>query len=251
MSSTLHVFAIPGGVGFQTLLGIAYNRERAAFLCSESKSSGRKACRVFHLCFLFKSIDKCLCQGYQLYLLFSRPSSKKLSQSVIDGIQVLGGQYHGRLHFGSSNLFSRFLCTYDSFMHSLSNSPDTFPSLLATILFQGGCMALMQGRAGEGCVFKRKLEKFYMCFLYCVFLLIVQLKSNNLQFHSEYCFFYFTLDYGLVTTPQLHYMVCCQNTQGQYGKATLEGYYEKLSKAFMELMKQVNSRCCLLANVQN
>ncbi|NXT78875.1 AGM1 mutase, partial [Zapornia atra] len=48
-------------------------------------------------------------------------------------------------------------------------------------------------------------------------------------------------DYGLVTTPQLHYMVCCQNTQGQYGKATLEGYYEKLSKAFMELIKQVNS----------
>ncbi|KFQ33771.1 Phosphoacetylglucosamine mutase, partial [Merops nubicus] len=48
-------------------------------------------------------------------------------------------------------------------------------------------------------------------------------------------------DYGLVTTPQLHYMVCCQNTQGQYGKATLEGYYEKLSKAFTELIKQVNT----------
>ncbi|NWR76303.1 AGM1 mutase, partial [Centropus unirufus] len=48
-------------------------------------------------------------------------------------------------------------------------------------------------------------------------------------------------DYGLVTTPQLHYMVCCQNTQGQYGKATLEGYYEKLSKAFTELIKQSSS----------
>lgn len=60
------------------------------------------------------------------------------------------------------------------------------------------------------------------------------------------------LDYGLVTTPQLHYMVCCQNTQGQYGKATLEGYYEKLSKAFTELIKQVNTGCCLLhENVQN
>ncbi|XP_009647458.1 phosphoacetylglucosamine mutase isoform X1 [Egretta garzetta] len=69
----------------------------------------------------------------------TRPSSKKLSQSVIDGISVLGGQYH---------------------------------------------------------------------------------------------------DYGLVTTPQLHYLVCCQNTQEQYGKATLEGYYEKLSKAFTELIKQ-------------
>ncbi|NXG25531.1 AGM1 mutase, partial [Grallaria varia] len=48
-------------------------------------------------------------------------------------------------------------------------------------------------------------------------------------------------DYGLVTTPQLHYMVCCQNTQGQYGKATLEGYYGKLSKAFKELIKQSHS----------
>ncbi|NXF38469.1 AGM1 mutase, partial [Nyctibius bracteatus] len=45
-------------------------------------------------------------------------------------------------------------------------------------------------------------------------------------------------DYGLVTTPQLHYMVCCRNTQEQYGKATLEGYYKKLSKAFTELIKQ-------------
>ncbi|XP_075001500.1 phosphoacetylglucosamine mutase isoform X2 [Calonectris borealis] len=45
-------------------------------------------------------------------------------------------------------------------------------------------------------------------------------------------------DYGLVTTPQLHYMVRCRNTQEQYGKATLEGYYEKLSKAFTELIKQ-------------
>ncbi|NWX42338.1 AGM1 mutase, partial [Steatornis caripensis] len=72
----------------------------------------------------------------------TRPSSKKLSQSVIDGISVLGGQYH---------------------------------------------------------------------------------------------------DYGLVTTPQLHYMVCCQNTHGRYGKATLEGYYEKLSKAFTELIKQCPS----------
>lgn len=60
------------------------------------------------------------------------------------------------------------------------------------------------------------------------------------------------LDYGLVITPQLHYMVCCQNTQGQYGKATLEGYYEKLSKAFTELIKQVSTGCCLLhADVQN
>ncbi|XP_039708917.1 phosphoacetylglucosamine mutase [Pteropus medius] len=45
-------------------------------------------------------------------------------------------------------------------------------------------------------------------------------------------------DYGLLTTPQLHYMVYCRNTNGQYGKATIEGYYQKLSKAFVELTKQ-------------
>uniref|UniRef100_A0A8C0JAH1 Phosphoglucomutase 3 n=1 Tax=Chelonoidis abingdonii TaxID=106734 RepID=A0A8C0JAH1_CHEAB len=48
-------------------------------------------------------------------------------------------------------------------------------------------------------------------------------------------------DYGLVTTPQLHYMVCCQNTQEHYGKATVEGYYQKLSRAFGELTKHASS----------
>ncbi|XP_019714660.1 phosphoacetylglucosamine mutase-like, partial [Hippocampus comes] len=46
-------------------------------------------------------------------------------------------------------------------------------------------------------------------------------------------------DYGLVTTPQLHYMVCCHNTHGQYGEATVEGYYGKLCQAFIELTKNV------------
>ncbi|XP_028296072.1 phosphoacetylglucosamine mutase [Gouania willdenowi] len=49
-------------------------------------------------------------------------------------------------------------------------------------------------------------------------------------------------DYGLVTTPQLHYMVCCQNTQGKYGEATVEGYYRKLSKAFIQLTKNASNR---------
>ncbi|KAM4529460.1 phosphoacetylglucosamine mutase [Fundulus diaphanus] len=49
-------------------------------------------------------------------------------------------------------------------------------------------------------------------------------------------------DYGLVTTPQLHYMVCCQNTQGKYGEATLEGYYSKLSQAFSLLAKNASNR---------
>uniref|UniRef100_A0A8C8H0Y3 Phosphoacetylglucosamine mutase n=2 Tax=Oncorhynchus TaxID=8016 RepID=A0A8C8H0Y3_ONCTS len=49
-------------------------------------------------------------------------------------------------------------------------------------------------------------------------------------------------NYGLVTTPQLHYMVCCQNTQGRYGEATVKGYYRKLSQAFIQLTKNVPNR---------
>ncbi|XP_037304808.2 phosphoacetylglucosamine mutase [Pungitius pungitius] len=48
-------------------------------------------------------------------------------------------------------------------------------------------------------------------------------------------------DYGLVTTPQLHYMVCCQNTQGEYGEATVEGYYTKLCQAFIQLTKNASN----------
>ncbi|XP_017349585.1 phosphoacetylglucosamine mutase [Ictalurus punctatus] len=51
-----------------------------------------------------------------------------------------------------------------------------------------------------------------------------------------------SLDFGLVTTPQLHYMVLCRNTSGCYGTATTQGYYEKLSKAFIELTKNAPKR---------
>eukprot|EP00079_Xenopus_tropicalis_P025090 XP_012818211.1 PREDICTED: phosphoacetylglucosamine mutase isoform X1 [Xenopus tropicalis] len=49
-------------------------------------------------------------------------------------------------------------------------------------------------------------------------------------------------DYGLVTTPQLHYIVCCCNTEGGYGTPTLEGYYNKLSSAFNSLVKQAHDQ---------
>ncbi|KAJ8274721.1 hypothetical protein COCON_G00093460 [Conger conger] len=49
-------------------------------------------------------------------------------------------------------------------------------------------------------------------------------------------------DYGLLTTPQLHFMVCCKNTQFRYGTATVEGYYEKLSQAFIQLTKHAPNR---------
>jgi phosphoacetylglucosamine mutase len=47
-------------------------------------------------------------------------------------------------------------------------------------------------------------------------------------------------DYGLKTTPQLHYLVRCLNTQGTnspYGIPTQEGYYEKMATAFNQLMQ--------------
>jgi phosphoacetylglucosamine mutase len=46
-------------------------------------------------------------------------------------------------------------------------------------------------------------------------------------------------DYGFLTTPQLHYMVRCLNTEGTseaYGVATEAGYYEKFSNAFKKAM---------------
>ncbi|KAF3939031.1 hypothetical protein ABW19_dt0206870 [Dactylella cylindrospora] len=49
----------------------------------------------------------------------------------------------------------------------------------------------------------------------------------------------YSIDCGTVTTPQLHYLVRCFNTQATgnpYGEPTLEGYYKKLSAAFNELM---------------
>ena len=42
-------------------------------------------------------------------------------------------------------------------------------------------------------------------------------------------------NYGLLTTPQLHYIVCCENTAGAYGEPTEEGYYKKLAQAFIKI----------------
>lgn len=43
---------------------------------------------------------------------------------------------------------------------------------------------------------------------------------------------------GLVTTPQLHYLVRCINTEGSpeaYGEPSVDGYYRKLAKAYSTL----------------
>lgn len=43
------------------------------------------------------------------------------------------------------------------------------------------------------------------------------------------------IDYGIVTTPQLHYFVACKNSRHEYGVPTEEGYYNKLITAFKKL----------------
>jgi len=47
-------------------------------------------------------------------------------------------------------------------------------------------------------------------------------------------------DFGYFTTPQLHYVVRCLNTQGtkeEYGEPTEQGYYEKFGAAFKTALK--------------
>ncbi|KAK9730697.1 Phosphoglucomutase/phosphomannomutase, alpha/beta/alpha domain I [Popillia japonica] len=43
------------------------------------------------------------------------------------------------------------------------------------------------------------------------------------------------IDFGIVSTPQLHYFVACKNTKHAYGIPTEEGYYHKLVGAFLKL----------------
>ena len=46
-------------------------------------------------------------------------------------------------------------------------------------------------------------------------------------------------DFGYLTTPQLHYIVNCHNTQEAYGQASEEGYYRKYSGAFLGLLNKL------------
>lgn len=51
-------------------------------------------------------------------------------------------------------------------------------------------------------------------------------------------------NYGLVTTPQLHYIVRCLNTKNSdvpYGEPTELGYYEKLSAAYKKVLSEYPS----------
>lgn len=50
-------------------------------------------------------------------------------------------------------------------------------------------------------------------------------------------------NFGVVTTPQLHYLVVCINTNGSYGDPTIHGYYVKLSEAFKRIRQsEINNQ---------
>jgi phosphoacetylglucosamine mutase len=52
------------------------------------------------------------------------------------------------------------------------------------------------------------------------------------------------VDHGILTTPQLHYLVRCintANTEYAYGEPTEQGYYAKLAEAYKKLMQGVPS----------
>lgn len=61
-------------------------------------------------------------------------------------------------------------------------------------------------------------------------------------------------DFGFFTTPQLHYVVRCINTkdtQVEYGEATEEGYYQKLSDALKVAMKHKKSTGTVVVDCAN
>lgn len=63
--------------------------------------------------------------------------------------------------------------------------------------------------------------------------LVTALKAALDAVNVEYA------DHGIMTTPQLHYIVRCINTLNSpyaFGAPTEEGYYEKMAKAFKTLM---------------
>ncbi|KAI9692079.1 MAG: Phosphoacetylglucosamine Mutase [Bogoriella megaspora] len=61
-------------------------------------------------------------------------------------------------------------------------------------------------------------------------------------------------DYGLLTTPQLHYLVRCTNTKGtphEYGDVSESGYYEKLATAFKQAMKNAKANGSVTVDCAN
>ncbi|KAF4990740.1 hypothetical protein FDECE_14252 [Fusarium decemcellulare] len=61
-------------------------------------------------------------------------------------------------------------------------------------------------------------------------------------------------DYKILTTPQLHYLTRCINTEGTpkaYGKVSEAGYYEKLSEAFVRALRGKKPQGQLIVDCAN
>ena len=66
--------------------------------------------------------------------------------------------------------------------------------------------------------------------------LIAALEKGLMVFESTLK----TVDVGITTTPILHYVVKATNDKkGEYGKPTVEGYYEKMAAAFKILVVRI------------
>ncbi|ODV61728.1 phosphoacetylglucosamine mutase PCM1 [Ascoidea rubescens DSM 1968] len=60
-------------------------------------------------------------------------------------------------------------------------------------------------------------------------------------------------DFGLLTTPQLHYLVRAGNSNGSFGHPSSEGYYAKLSIAFKQIYKinGLNNKISIIVDAAN
>lgn len=47
-------------------------------------------------------------------------------------------------------------------------------------------------------------------------------------------------DFGIITTPMLHFFVRCYNTNGMYGQPSEHSYYTKLTNSFKILRKMAS-----------
>lgn len=47
-------------------------------------------------------------------------------------------------------------------------------------------------------------------------------------------------DFGIITTPMLHFFVRCYNTNGQYGQPNEHSYYTKLTNSFKIMRKMAS-----------
>lgn len=53
-------------------------------------------------------------------------------------------------------------------------------------------------------------------------------------------------DFGIITTPMLHFFVRCYNTNGLYGQPNEHSYYSKLTNSFKTMRKMASTFLCLL-----